>query len=155
MMNWIPEAVLVTAIVANGLLAGVFLAFSCGVAPGLRRVDDLSYVTVFRAINGSIVNPLFMLVFLGAPIASGAATTLHLDAQGTLPLLVAGLVLGLTTFAVTALVNVPLNNRLVVAPIGDAQQRKQARERFETRWNQWNHVRTVTSIAAVALLAIA
>jgi hypothetical protein len=55
-------------------------AFSSGVVPGLRRVDDLSYVMVFRAINRSIVNGLFLLVFLGAPIATVAATALHLDA---------------------------------------------------------------------------
>ncbi|MGI9822107.1 DUF1772 domain-containing protein [Agromyces sp. Marseille-Q5079] len=148
---------LVAATVGNGLLAGVFFAFSCGVVPGLRRVDDLSYVTVFRAINGSIVNRLFLLVFLGAPIATGAATALHLGAarQGTLACLVAGLVLGLFSFAVTAFVNVPLNNQLDAAPIGDAQQRKEARDRFERRWNRWNHVRTAASTAALLLLAIA
>ncbi|MET4158513.1 anthrone oxygenase family protein [Agromyces sp. PvR057] len=155
-MDWIPEAALVAATVVNGLLAGVFLAFSCGVVPGLRRVDDLSYVTVFRAVNASIVNPLFMLVFLGAPIATGAALVLHLDAarQDTPAYLVAGLVLGLLSFAVTAFVNVPLNTRLVAAPIGDAHQRMEARDRFEMRWNRWNHVRTITSTAAVVLLAI-
>ena len=94
-MNGIPEAVLVAATVGNGLLAGVYFAFSCGVVPGLRRVDDLSYVTVFRAINRSIVNGLFILVFLGAPIATVAATALHLNAthREALAYLVAGLVL--------------------------------------------------------------
>ena len=97
MMNEIPEAALVAATVGNGLLAGVFFAFSSGVVPGLRRVDDLSYVTVFRAINRSIVNGLFILVFLGAPIATVAATALHLDAarRETLAWLVAGLALSL------------------------------------------------------------
>jgi uncharacterized membrane protein len=156
MMNGISEAALVAATVGNGLLAGVFFAFSCGVAPGLRRVDDNSYVTVFRAINRSIVNGLFILVFLGAPIATVAAAALHLDAdrREALPWLVAGLVLSLFSFAVTVLVNVPLNNRLGTAPIGDAQLQK-ARDRFEMRWNRWNHVRTAASTAALIVLAIA
>lgn len=155
-MNGIPEVVLVAATVGNGLLAGVYFAFSCGVVPGLRRVDDLSYVTAFRAINRSIVNGLFILVFLGAPIATVAATALHLDAarREALAWLVAGLVFCLFSFAVTVLVNVPLNDRLGTAPIGGAQLQK-ARDRFEMRWNRWNHVRTATSTAALLVLAIA
>ena len=154
-MNGIPEAVLVAATVGNGLLAGVFFAFSCGVVPGMRQVDDLSYVTVFRAINRSIVNRLFILVFLGAPIATVAATALHFDAARREAVLVAALVLCLFSFAVTVLVSVPLNDRLGTAPIGDAQGRKEARDRFEMRWNGWNQVRTATSAAALVVLAIA
>jgi uncharacterized membrane protein len=156
MMNGISEAALVAATVGNGLLAGAFFAFSLGVAPGLRRVDDLSYVTVFRAINRSIVNGLFILVFLGAPIATVAVTALHLVAarRESPAWLVAGLVLCLFSFAVTVLVNVPLNNRLGTAPIGGAQVRK-ARDHFEMRWNRWNHVRTATSTAALIVLALA
>ena len=155
-MNGISEAALVAATVGNGLLAGAFFAFSLGVAPGLRRVDDLSYVTVFRAINRSIVNGLFILVFLGAPIATVAVTALHLVAarRESLAWLVAGLVLCLFSFAVTVLVNVPLNNRLDTALIGGAQVRK-ARDHFEMRWNRWNHVRTAASTAALIVLAIA
>ena len=154
-MHVIPEAVLVAATVGNGLLAGVFFAFSCGVAPGLRRVDDRAYVTAFRAINRSIVNLLFLLVFLGAPIATAAAAALHLDGarQEVLACVVAALALSLLSFAVTVLVNVPLNNRLAAAPTGDAQLRK-ARDDFEIRWNRWNQVRTATSTAALVLLAI-
>ena len=154
-MHVIPEAVLVAATVGNGLLAGVFFAFSCGVAPGLRRVDDGVYVMAFRAINRSIVNLLFLLVFLGAPIATAAAAVLHLDGarREVLACLVPALVLSLLSFAVTVLVNVPLNNRLAAAPTGDAQLRK-ARDDFEIHWNRWNHVRTATSTAALVLLAI-
>jgi uncharacterized membrane protein len=156
MMNGISEAAVVAATVGNGLLAGVFFAFSSGVVPGLRRVDDRSYVTVFRAINRSIVNGLFILVFLGAPIATVAAAALHLDTarREALAWLVAGLVLSLFSFAVTVLVNVPLNNRLGTAPVDGAQLRK-AREHFEMRWNRWNHVRTAASTAALIVLALA
>ncbi|ANJ28339.1 DUF1772 domain-containing protein [Agromyces aureus] len=156
-MNGFSDATLIAAIVGNGLLAGVFLAFSCGVSPGLRRVDDLTYLTVFRAINRRIVNPVFMVVFLGAPLATAAATALHLAApsQSSSAFVVAGLVLALFAFAVTALVNVPLNNALDAAPSDDARQRADARDRFEQRWNRWNHVRAATSIAAFVLLVFA
>lgn len=155
-MNGISDAVLVAATVGNGLLAGVFFGFGCGVVPGLRRVDDRSFVTVVRAVNLSIVNGLFLLVFLGAPIVTVAATALHLDASGqeALPWLISGLVLALLSFAVTVAVNVPLNNRIGTAPIDGDTRLRQARDGFERRWNRWNHVRTVASTAALVVLAI-
>ena len=148
-MHVIPEAVLVAATVGNGLLAGMFFAFSCGVAPGLRRVDDRAYVTAFRAISRSIVNLLFLLVFLGAPIATAAAAALHLDGarQEVLACVVAALALSLLSFAVTVLVNVPLNNRL-----DSTEPVEEARALFERRWVRWNAVRTV--VCTLSFLAL-
>ncbi|WP_394801343.1 anthrone oxygenase family protein [Brevibacterium zhoupengii] len=84
------------------------------------------------------------------------------------------------TFAITAGVNVPLNNALDRSTVGaatpnfetqsrdtqnfdaqsqdaqnfDAQshdaQSHEVRQRFEARWNRWNHVRTLTSLGALA-----
>lgn len=34
--------------------------------PGLGSTDDRTFVGAFRAIDRAILNPLFMLVFLGA-----------------------------------------------------------------------------------------
>ncbi|MGO2862045.1 MAG: hypothetical protein ACTIC1_12865, partial [Brevibacterium sp.] len=52
------------AIIANGLLAGVFFAFSTAVTPGLKDTDDNTYVRTFAAINRAILNGWFLLVFL-------------------------------------------------------------------------------------------
>ena len=56
----------------------------------------------------------------------------------------------------TARVNVPLNNEIQsveVDAIGEAE-RKEARERFEARWNRSNQVRTAIAIVTMLLLLV-
>src|SRR5690625_6898755 len=70
---------LVVAIVANGLLAGLFFVFSIAISPGLRRVDDGTYVQAFQAINAAILNGRFLTVFFVAPIAAVVCVVLHIS----------------------------------------------------------------------------
>lgn len=144
--------VLVGATVANGLLAGLFFAFSCAVTAGLHRVEDRTYVTVFRATNTAILNGWFLPVFLGAPLLTLAAAALRPDGRAWL---VAALVGTAGTFLVTVARNVPLNQRLARATTGTAAQWAEARRAFEGRWNGWNAVRTGTSTGALVCLAAA
>src|SRR4051812_16880863 len=65
--------VLVLATVAAGLQAGTYYVWACGVMPGLARVDDKTFVTALTQMNQAIVNPVFMLSFLGAPLLAGVA----------------------------------------------------------------------------------
>ncbi len=67
---------LIAATISTGLVAGLFYGFACAVMPGLRQVDDASFVTVFRAINRRILNGWFLIAFLGSPVlivATGVA----------------------------------------------------------------------------------
>ncbi len=64
------DALLIAAIVTNGLLAGLFFVFTCAIAPGFRHLDDATYVRAFRAINRAILNGWFLLVFFTAPLAT-------------------------------------------------------------------------------------
>lgn len=147
----------VVAIAANGLMAGLFFAFAVAVAPGLGRVDDGTFVRTFRAINAAILNPTFLSVFVGAPVASLAWAVARALRGGAppLPLVVAGAVCSVLTFAITAAGNVPLNNQLDRAEVTTEEQCRSARRRFESRWNRLNRVRTVTSVVALGLLATA
>ena len=134
--------VLLAATVATGLQAGTYYTWASGVMPGLARVDDPTFTSSMNHVNVAIVNPVFMLSFLGAPLlAAAAVATTTSDARGWA---VAGLVLALGTVAVTALGNVPLNDALAAGG---------SRADFETAWVRWNAVRTVTSTAALACLA--
>ncbi|WP_127783408.1 anthrone oxygenase family protein [Rhodococcus sp. X156] len=155
--SWLSTPALVVAVVANGLLAGVFFAFSCAISLALHRVDDRSYVTVFRAINSAILNAGFLLVFALAPLAAVAAVALPHDASRnvSVPWLVAGAACSVATFVITAAANVPLNRALDAAPVTSEAQCTDARGHFEGRWNRWNLLRTATGVAAVALLAVA
>ncbi|MGC5628469.1 DUF1772 domain-containing protein [Georgenia sp. Z1344] len=158
------SAALVTATVGNGLVAGLFLGFTCAVMPGLRRVDDAAFVATMRSVNRAILNPLFGVVLVGTPVATVAAVVLGWtrvdDAGGAdgagsaLPWLVAGLAGTVLTLAITFAVNVPLNERLDRAPDDDDRLLAAARSAFERPWTRWNAWRTLTATAATALLAI-
>ena len=150
--------ILLVAILCNGMLAGLFFAFVCAICPALRRVDDASYVRVFRAINVAILNGWFLLVFVAAPLAAAAVALLLVNAGDPCPrvLTTVGAVLSLATLAITGAQSVPLNITLSRARIATERDCRDARIHFEVRWNRWNTVRTLTSIGAtIALVAAA
>lgn len=149
-------ALLLVGAVTNGLLAGLFFAFSVAVGPGLRQVQDRQFVRTFQAVNAAILNPTFLTVFLAAPLAAcGAAlTSLATGDHATLLWAVLGAAGSVVTVLVTGLVNVPLNNRLAGAPT-TAEGSASARRGFELRWNRWNTVRTLSSAAALVCLVLA
>ena len=157
MTTVVPAIVLGTAVVTNGLLAGVFFVFACAIGPGLRRVDAGSYVQVFRAINTAILNGWFLSVFALAPLSAAASVVLCAwrgSAPAMVPLLV-GAACSASAFGITATANVPLNRDLDRADVDTEQQCRIARRDFEARWNRWNLARTLTSIGALAFLSIA
>lgn len=149
-----PEPVLAAAIITNGLLAGLFFAFSCAISPGFRSIDDRSYVRAFRAINAAILNVWFLSIFLAAPLSATASVVLHAWHGGSVPsiLLLSGAICSILTFGITLTASVPLNRGLEQSRIDSEQQRGAARGRFEARWNRWNLVRALTSIGALTSL---
>lgn len=137
--------VLVAALVAAGLIAGLFYAYACSVMPGLARGDDKTFVEAMRGINVAIVNPVFMLTFLGAPVLAGVAIFLN---PGPRPWVIAGFAFLLAMIVITAVVNIPLNNALDSG--GDDYAA--VRAAFETVWVRWNVLRAVVSTAGFGCL---
>ncbi|GID91450.1 DUF1772 domain-containing protein [Amorphoplanes digitatis] len=150
MTETLRTPLLVTAIVAAGLQAGTYYVWACGVMPGLARADDHTFVTTLSHVNQAIVNPVFMLTFLGAPVLAAAAVATGTPAAR--PWLIAGLALSVATVAVTVLGNVPLNNALGKAAATTDADLAAVRAAFETAWVRWNVLRTLTSTAALAAL---
>ena len=146
----VSEVVLVAAVVAAGLIAGLFYAWTVSVMPGLARADDHTFVTAMRGMNVAIVNGWFMLSFLGAPLLAIAAVVLHATsgAEGGLPWLIAGAALLVATLVITGAVNVPMNNALDK----DTADFATLRARFEKPWVRWNTARTVLSVAGFGCL---
>jgi uncharacterized membrane protein len=141
-LDSLRSPVLLAATVVAGLQAGTYYTWACGVMPGLARVDDRTFVSSMNHVNVAIVNPVFMLSFLGTPaLAAAAVATSSASTRGWA---IAGLVLALGTVAVTAAANVPLNDALAAGG---------TRHAFEAAWVRWNVVRTVTSTGALAALA--
>ncbi|MET0931175.1 MAG: anthrone oxygenase family protein [Aeromicrobium sp.] len=141
---------LLVAVTLTGLSAGLFATFSYAVMPGLRRTDDASFVQTMRAMNVAILNPVFVLVFVGAGVAAvvALASGWRSDAR---PWLVAGLALYVVgAYVVTAAVNVPLNDALAAGTSPAAE----LRAAFEDRWIVVNHVRSLLTTAAFVCLVI-
>lgn len=137
------------ALLTTGLMAGIYVAFSIGVMPGLARTDDQTYVTAMRAMNESILNGWFAVIF-GGPLVLGlvaALTHLGPGRRATLAWLGAALALYVVSLLVTGAVNVPLNDDLAAAP-----SVTEAREAFHDAWVRSNVVRSVTAIASFAAL---
>ncbi len=146
----VSKAALVAAVVAAGLIAGLFYAYTVSVMPGLAHADDHTFVTAMRRINEAILNGWFMLSFLGAPLLAVAAVVLHFTsgARGGLPWLIAGAALLVAMVVVTGAINVPMNNALAADTVDFAALRAQ----FEDPWVRWNLVRTVLSAAGFGCL---
>ncbi|MFI5591055.1 DUF1772 domain-containing protein [Amycolatopsis sp. NPDC051758] len=149
-MTTFSGVVLVAALIAAGLIAGLFYAYACSVMPGLARGDDKTFVEAMRGINVAIVNPVFMLTFLGAPLLAGVAVFLHLGSR-SLPWVIAGFVCLLVMIVITGVVNIPLNNALESG--GDDYAA--VRAAFETVWVRWNVLRALVSTAGFGCLVAA
>ncbi|MCX4870565.1 MULTISPECIES: anthrone oxygenase family protein [Streptomyces] len=155
-MKHLQTGVLIAATVSTGLMAGLFAAFAYAVMPGLAKSSDHTLVEAMQSINKAILNPVFMLPFMGAIPLLGLAVVLAWRGHGrsVLPWLIAALVLYLVAFMVTSGVNVPLNDQLARA--GDpahAGQLAATRADFEDKWVLWNVVRALLHTAAFACLA--
>lgn len=148
--------VLVFAALGCGLMAGLFFVFSNAVMPALVRIPAPSAVAAMQAVNITIVNPLFLLFFVGTAAACGFLLVGgFLGWYPSRPELVAGTLLYLVgAFGVTAAVNVPLNNALERLDATGAEAAAFWPD-YAARWIRWNHVRTITSLAAAACLTFA
>ncbi len=150
-MDSLRTTVLLVATLTLGLMAGLFYAYAGSVMPGLRRAADRTVVDAMQRINVAIQNPLFLVLFLGGLLFTGAAAVLHAGRGDVLVPLLAALVLYALTLVVTFTVNIPLNNRLAAAgPVERIADPAAVRAAFYDRWVRWNTVRTVTSTGAFA-----
>ena len=138
-------------------MAGVMALYANTLMPGLGRTDDRTFVGAFQAIDTRIINPLFLLTFLGALAFTGLAVLLHLaqEFRSVLPWIVVATALYLAPVAITLVVNVPLNDGIKTAGSPDQIADLTAvRTAFnETRRVRWNLVRVVTTTAAFGCLA--
>ncbi|BBD59435.1 hypothetical protein NIES2109_22200 [Nostoc sp. HK-01] len=145
------------AVLGCGLIAGVFFAFSTFVMSALARLQPTQGITAMQAINITVINPLFMTVFLG----TGAGCIFILvsllfrwQRTSAIYLLVGSLLYLFGTLGVTIVFNVPLNEALaLVKP--DSTNGLELWASYLRDWTFWNHIRAVAAFAASVLLAIA
>ena len=149
----------IIAVTLVGLAAGLFYSYSCSVVNGLGNLGDKEYLLSFQSINRAIINPVFMLSFMGSLIVLPIASWITYK-NGTAPafyfLLAAAIVYAVGVFGVTMAGNVPLNNMLDQYNIGNAsvETLRSMRDKFENKWNMLQHIRALANIAAFVLSII-
>jgi hypothetical protein len=68
------DIVLGAAVIAMGLVAGLFFFSSIAVMPALTAADDRTLVDAMQQMIDKIENPALFLTFLGAPALAAVAT---------------------------------------------------------------------------------
>ncbi|GJQ61897.1 MAG: hypothetical protein SCALA702_09500 [Melioribacteraceae bacterium] len=144
----------------SGLMAGLFYAWSISVTPGIGQIDDASYLRAFQSMNRAIINPLFIVVFLGLQILLFFVAYQYYQAESGTQfwlILTAAILYAGGVMLVTGIGNVPLNNTLEALNIPEMNlaEMREFREGFEQRWNRLNNLRTLMSLATFASLIVA
>ena len=145
--------IIVLAILGAGVVTGLLFAFSNFVMSALAQLSDEHGMLAMQKINEKIINPIFLLFFLGTPILAGIIAigcAMDLRANGSLMLLAGAIGYLVGPFGITMLFNVPLNNRLAKA---DACASSELWADYQIRWQRWNHLRTYIGVASIVLLA--
>jgi uncharacterized membrane protein len=147
------DIVLVAAVIAMGLLTGLFYAFDVAVMPGLTAADDR---TLVEAMQQMIDLPAFPLTLLPAP-ALAAIALVQARRSGstrTRRWIRAAFAFYMVMVVVTVAVHFPLNDDLMKAGDPDRIENLAAvRDDFATPWVAWNIVRTLALTAAFGCLA--
>jgi uncharacterized membrane protein len=136
-----------------GLLAGLYFAFSTFIMTALGRIGQAPGIMAMNAINTTIVQSLFMPLFLATTLTSlvlASAAVFRWDEPGTTAMAAGGILYVLGMFVCTVIFNVPLNNALAAVDPASAEAAS-LWARYLTDWTWWNHVRTISSTVACAL----
>jgi uncharacterized membrane protein len=150
--NLLPLLTLISAI-GCGLVGGVFLAFSSFVMAALARLAPDQGIAAMQSINITVINPLFLGLFMGTGGLCVLMIVLGLSRwqEPGIMLLLGGAVLYVVgSIAVTMICNVPLNDALAAVDPASLPGADLWRD-YLGNWTKWNHVRTIVSaLAAVA-----
>lgn len=153
-MSEVLTVATVVAAVGSALVAGIMLAFSTSVMPGLGRRPAPEAAAAMQAMNAAILNPLFGLVFGGTALVCAAlavSAPFSVD-DGHAVLRGLGALLYLAgPIGVTMVVNVPMNEALDERDPADAAA-DGTWSTFLRRWTAWNNLRTLAGAAAAVLL---
>ncbi len=141
----------------TGLSAGLCFTWTNAITPGIGRLDDIGYLQAFQQMNRTIINPLFLLVFLTPFLFSGISGFLFRAQSNLFWLLVAATIIyfiGLVL--VTMMGNIPLNEILDKTELSNISLKNASdlRKQFEVRWNNLHLIRTISTAIAFSLLIL-
>ena len=143
----------------TSLVSGLFYGYQCSVINGLGALADKEYLSAFQSINKAILNPTFMLSFMGSLIILPVISYMTFKSGSGLifPCVLTATILYIVgVFGVTMFYNVPLNEKVAAFDIQNATeaQLRIMRSGFEGSWNKWHLIRTMAAVACVISLII-
>lgn len=147
------QLVVIAAIVGSGLVSGLLFAFSLVVMRALRELAPEVGMGAMQRINVLIVNPLFLVLFLGTAVLSVLLLIIGwrgLPSLGALLLALGSSAYLVGPLGITMGFSVPLNNALASTP---RDQAPEAWPRYVRAWLRWNHIRTMLGVVATTLLS--
>ncbi|WP_190808921.1 DUF1772 domain-containing protein [Flagellimonas sp. S3867] len=158
-MDWNLETIvmLITTIL-TGLTAGLCFTWTNAITPGIGLLDDQGFLRSFQQMNRAIINPTFLLVFLGPFFTHLLNVFLHRGHSSTtlVILIIAATLYTLGVVVVTVFGNVPLNEMLdkIDLSTADTIDLQTFREQFEGKWNRLHMIRTICSLSSFILLVL-
>ncbi len=143
----------------SALMGGLFFTWSNAVVTGLAKIPDHGYISAMQSINRTILNPLFLLIFMGTNLLLPLAAWFQYRAgeqPGWWLMALAALIYIIGVFGVTIGGNIPLNQMLdkFALSTSTAQEMKDLRTVFENRWNNLNLIRAWASAISLALVLL-
>ncbi len=153
-MSTLIMVIIVAAISGAGLITGLLFAFSNFVMRALADLPPDKGMFAMQRINKTIVNPIFLLLFLGTPLLClliAVQSVTRMGEPGSLSLLIGALAYLTGPFGITMRFNVPLNNLLAGA---DASKSDEIWPMYQKKWQRWNHIRTCIGVASIVFLSI-
>jgi uncharacterized membrane protein len=149
------KILLLVAGVGSLLVSGVLLAFSSFVMSGLARIPAASGIAAMQSINITVVNPLFMGLFMGMGAVSIAVLVMNVRANGFE--LTAGnaaaVIYLFGVLGVTFVANVPMNDALAgIDPAASASA--EYWNNYVSGWTTWNHVRCAAALVAGVMFVL-
>lgn len=145
--------IIVASISGAGLITGLLFAFSNFVMRALADLPSDKGMFAMQRINEKIINPIFLLFFLGTPALCAVIvvnSVQNLNEIGSMLLLAGALAYLIGPFGITMLFNVPLNNLLARSDVSDVGE---VWPMYQKRWQWWNHIRTYIGVLSIVLMA--
>ena len=143
------------AVIACGLIAGVFLAFSDFVMKALFAAGPASGIEAMQLINRKVYGSVFMALLIAMLVISVALApyaVMYMTSPAAAWIICGCVLYVIGVFIVTAAINVPMNQRLD-AMNHESRDTASYWVVYAASWTLWNHVRTIASAgSAVSFL---
>jgi uncharacterized membrane protein len=153
-MGELTTMIIVAAISGAGLVTGLLFAFSNFVMTALADLPPDKGMFAMNRINARIINPTFLLIFLGTPLLCVlicVSAWLNIHDTGNAFLLVGALAYLIGPFGITVLFNVPLNNLLART---NESESNVAWPAYRRKWQRWNHIRTLIGVVSILFMTM-